>query len=119
MKKSIITSRMFILIGILFCNSIYAQKAKNDTVFIKTSAECEQCKTRIEKALVFEKGVKDVHVDYKTKIATIIYNKEKTSPEKIRVAISKSGYDADDVKAEEKAYKKLPECCKKEGMKQE
>ena len=119
MKKSIITTRIFILIGILFCNSIYAQKTKNDTVFIKTSAECEQCKNRIEKALIFEKGVKDVHVDYKTKIAMVIYNKEKTNPEKIRTVISKIGYDADDVKAEEKAYKKLPECCKKEGMKHE
>jgi hypothetical protein len=35
--------------------------------------------------------------------------------EKIRIAITKSGYDADSLKADPKAFKHLPECCKKPG----
>jgi hypothetical protein len=43
----------------------------------------------------------------------VTYKKSKTSPEKIRKAISKVGYDADDVTADPKAYSKLDACCKK------
>jgi hypothetical protein len=31
--------------------------------------------------------------------------------------INKAGYDADETKAEPKAYDKLPECCKVDWMK--
>lgn len=82
-------------------------------VKIKTSATCEMCKETIEKYVAFEKGVKKVTVDVNTKIATVVYNPQKTSPEKIRTAISNAGYDADDVPANKKAYNKLDECCKK------
>lgn len=82
-------------------------------VKIKTSAECDMCKKTIEKTLSFEKGVKKVECDIETKEVSVTYNPKKTSPEKIREAISKAGYDADEVKANNKAYQKLPECCKK------
>ena len=39
-------------------------------------------------------------------------NTDKTSPEEIKEAISKLGYDADEVKADSAAYNKLPSCCK-------
>jgi hypothetical protein len=49
----------------------------------------------------------------------VTYNKGKTSPEKIRKAISKVGYDADNVTADPKAYSKLDACCKKpDGLQQ-
>jgi len=48
-------------------------------------------------------------------VLTVEYKLGKTSPEKIRTAVSKIGYDADDVVADPKAYEKLPECCKKDG----
>ena len=84
-----------------------------ETVKIKTSAQCETCKANIEKALSFTKGVKGANLDVDTKVVTVEYDPSKTTVEKIRLAISKAGYDADDVKADPKAYAKLKECCKK------
>ncbi|HEY6160680.1 MAG TPA: heavy metal-associated domain-containing protein [Bacteroidia bacterium] len=84
-----------------------------ETVKIKTSAQCETCKANIEKALSFTKGVKSANLDVDTKVVTVEYDPSKTTIDKIRIAISKAGYDADDVKADPKAYSKLKECCKK------
>ena len=52
-------------------------------------------------------------IDEKTKTLSVVYNPQKTSPEKIREAIAKVGFDADDVKADTNAYEKLDPCCKK------
>ena len=87
---------------------------KEETVSIKTSAVCGMCKDRIEQGLAFEKGIRSVTVDIKTKIASVGYNPLKTTADDIRKAISKLGYDADTVVADPKAYAKLPACCKKE-----
>jgi formyltetrahydrofolate synthetase len=48
-------------------------------------------------------------------VLTVIYNKEKITPEKIKQIINKSGYDADGVKADPKSQKKLPACCRPGG----
>jgi len=95
------------------------QKAsgKSDTLRIKTSAVCRECKDRIEQNMAFEKGIKDVSLDLDTKIATIRYNPKSTTPDQIRKKISKLGYDADDVPADPVAYEKLPACCKKDAPK--
>lgn len=95
----------------------FAQNTKNGTevIKIKTSAVCGMCKDKIESGLAFEKGVKDVSLDSETKIVSVTYKTAKTSPEKIRLAISKLGYDADEVPANVKAYEKLPSCCKKDN----
>ncbi len=43
----------------------------------------------------------------------VTYNSKKTDLQKIRLAISKLGYDADEVKADAVAYESLDGCCKK------
>ncbi len=86
-------------------------------VTIQTSAECSMCKERIEKALAYEKGVYSSNLDLSTKKVHIVYNPKKTSPEKLRITLSKLGYQADDLKADPFAYEKLPECCKVVGHK--
>jgi len=98
-----------------FTNNVSAQKKKEEIV-IKTTAECDMCKRAIEKHLSFEKGVKKAVCDFENKEIKVTYNPEKTTPEKIRQSISNIGYDADDVKANNKAYQKLPDCCKKGEM---
>ncbi len=100
--------------------SIFAQVKKADKyseIKIKTSSQCDMCKETIEKAMAFEKGVKTSDLDVKTKVLTVKYEAAKTTPEKIKLAISKVGYDADDVKADPKAYSKLSPCCQKGGHK--
>jgi copper chaperone CopZ len=102
-----------LLISVLLVPGALAQDRKLEEVKIKTSSQCGMCKERIEEALAFTKGVKKSELNLETQIVTVKYKKEKTSPEKIRKAISRAGYDADDVAADMKAYKKLPACCKK------
>jgi cation transport ATPase len=75
------------------------------------------CKESIEKAMAYERGVKSSNLDVESAILTILYNPEKTSPEKIKKAISLAGYDADELPANEKAYNKLNACCKKDAHK--
>ncbi len=81
-------------------------------IAIKTSAVCEMCKKNIEKALTI-KEVEKSNLDLKTQIVTVSYNAEQTSPEQIKTTISKAGYDADELKANPEAYKRLQKCCKK------
>lgn len=65
------------------------------TVVFTTNIHCNNCKKRIEDKLPFEKGVKDIVVDVAAKTVTIDYDKSKTSPEKLRKAISDLGYTAE------------------------
>lgn len=117
MKNRLNTSALVAMLLLLcagFGKNANAQKASElKEIVIKTSVTCDMCKETIEKALAFEKGVKKSNVDVKAKTVTVTYNPEKTSPEKIRMAISKAGYDADNVPADPKAVAKLEDCCKK------
>jgi periplasmic mercuric ion binding protein len=109
----------FILLSCMVFGSIqgFSQDKKVTTIKIKTSAVCGQCKDRIELGMAYGKGIRDISLDLDTKIATIKYSTAKTNPEEIRKAISKLGYDADDVPADKVAYDKLPPCCKKDAKK--
>ncbi|QJW90456.1 heavy-metal-associated domain-containing protein [Spirosoma taeanense] len=108
------------LVGNLFAgtatrgNTLRDDKEKE--IKIKTSAVCTMCKARIERNLAFEKGVKEADLDVKTKVVTIKYNPAKTDVAKLKANISKTGYDAEEVPADEAGYNKLPSCCKKGGM---
>ena len=94
----------------------FSQTSKqNAELKIKSSVVCGMCKDCVESGLGYEKGVKEVKVDLATKEVTVKYNPDKITEDQIRTALSKLGYDADDVKADPKAYEKLPGCCKKDA----
>ncbi|MFY0652894.1 MAG: cation transporter [Cyclobacteriaceae bacterium] len=98
--------------------SSYGQDKKGkgeETVKVKTSAICEMCKEALEHDLAFEKGVKNSNLNLDDKVLTIVYNPKKTSAEKIRKRITMVGYNADSLKRDPSAYKKLPFCCKDGG----
>ena len=60
---------LLIALTTLFTINVKAQKSNNtDTVKIKTSAQCNMCKQRLEKAMAYEKGVKS-----STKLYNAIY----------------------------------------------
>ncbi|WP_128544175.1 heavy-metal-associated domain-containing protein [Larkinella soli] len=110
---------LFGLIAVLLFALGFTTRAEDDKekeVKIKTSAVCEMCKERIERNLAFEKGIKESNLDLKSKVITVKYNPKKTDVNRIKANISKTGYDADEVTADEKGYAKLPSCCKKGGM---
>jgi copper chaperone CopZ len=91
-----------------------ATKAKGtEQVQFKTSAVCDMCKARLEKSLAYEKGVQAAHLDVPSKVLTVTYNPAKTTTAVLRTAVQKTGYDADEATADNRAYERLPECCKK------
>ena len=81
---------------------------------IKTSAVCDMCKETLEKAMAYEKGVKQSDLNVDTKILTITFDPKKTSLETLRIAVTKRGYDADGLAADKNAYDNLNACCKKD-----
>ncbi len=106
------------LLGFCLQVGIAQSKTSNNDfaeVKIKTSAQCEMCKSRIEKALKLQKGVKTANLDVETKILTVVYKTAKVDVATIKGVVTKTGYDADEIKADETAYKKLPACCQVGG----
>ena len=74
---------------------------------------CEDCKNRIETYLNRYDGVVSVLVNWRRKETTVKYVTDRINIEEIKVAIANAGYDADDEKANEDSYKRLPKTCKK------
>ena len=105
----------------LFVSSVgFSQKtaAKTETVVIQTSAECGECKERIEGALNYTKGVKFAELDLNSRKLTVKYKTDVISLEELKKQISALGYRADEVPADSVALEKLPACCKPNGMEQ-
>jgi copper chaperone CopZ len=102
-----------ILLTFGFTVAAHAQQKKPVTVKIQTpTAQCEECKARIEEYLKYEEGVTKVVVYPRSKYTMVTYLADRTNIENIKTAIANVGYDADDVTADQDAYKKLPKTCK-------
>jgi mercuric ion binding protein len=112
MKKAVAIIALFFAAMPLILSGRDGNEAK---VQIKTSAVCKMCKATIEKYLAYEKGVKVSDLDVPSKVVTVVYNPKKTDISKIKKAINKSGYDADELPADAKAYDALEACCKKDA----
>lgn len=106
-----------ILITFLSSFTILPARSKTAEVTILTSAVCDKCKARIEKALKATEGIVSANLNVDTKKIKVKYDPDKTSPDKIRTIISNTGYDADNVKASTTAYNGLPHCCQKDAPK--
>ena len=107
---------VMVSMAIMAISPVFSQeKAKKnyEEVQIQTSAVCGMCEERIETNIAYEKGVKKVELDDTTKIVTIGFDPRKNNADQLRTAISKLGYDADDVPADKEAHDKLPACCQK------
>ncbi|GAB3819348.1 heavy-metal-associated domain-containing protein [Pontibacter rugosus] len=90
------------------------QSGNQKTVEIKTSAVCNMCKHTLEKAMAYEKGVKSSNLDVKSKVLTVVFDSRKTNADNIVKAVTETGYDANEKPAQERAYNRLDDCCKKE-----
>lgn len=107
-------TKFFALLALVFALMSFTGK-ETKIIQIKSSTVCDMCKERIERELVFTKGIKEVKVDINTNMVTVKYRVDKIDEAGVRQALSKLGYWADEVPADEKAFNNLPECCKKEG----
>ncbi len=82
-------------------------------IALPTLQPCDKCKDQIEFFISKTDGVTAIKVDLKRKTATVSWLTDRTNKEYIKTAIANLGFDADDIEAEEYAYKRLPACCKK------
>ena len=79
---------------------------------IKVTGVCGMCKRRIETAVYGVAGVKDAAWDSKTQALKVSYDSKKATNETIQNRVAAAGHDTEKVKADDKAYGKLPDCCK-------
>ncbi|AEA42871.1 heavy-metal-associated domain-containing protein [Fluviicola taffensis] len=109
---------LLLVVLLVVSNFGFGQKttAKTETVVIQTSAECDECKERIEGSLNYTKGVKFAELDVPSRKLTVKFKSDVISLEEIKKQISSLGYNADEVLADPTAFEKLPACCKPNGM---
>jgi len=82
-----------------------------ETIVIQTNAYSSKSNDLFKESLPFVKGVKDYKYDEASYKIAVAYDPKKTTPDEIRKAISKLGFNADQVKADDKARAKLPAEC--------
>ena len=88
------------------------QKVSGKAVIKTPTVQCETCSDQLQFFLAREYGVSSVKVNIKQKTTTITWLNDRTTLENIKVAIANLGFDADDIEAEESAFKRLPTQCK-------
>ncbi|MBQ7570762.1 MAG: heavy-metal-associated domain-containing protein [Bacteroidaceae bacterium] len=96
MKKIILS------IALLSAMSVSAKDIRTLVVATQPQMHCENCEKKIKGNMRFEKGVKRVDTDLKTKQVTITYDADKTTPDQLLKGMQKIGYKATPVKKEEK-----------------
>ena len=91
--------------------SVINSKQSLTHITFGVSGNCEMCKDRIESAAASVNGVKSAEWDIKKKTIHVEYNSKEAQPTAIQEAIAKAGHDTELIKADDKVYDALPECC--------
>lgn len=92
----------------------FGQVKPGQTAKIKTpNILCEDCKKRVMTYLDRYDGIQSVQINTRKGETTVKYVTDRINIEEIKTAIANAGFDADDVPANEEAYKRLPKSCKK------
>lgn len=104
--------RFFLILTVLISfSSIRAQVMES---FSTPTVLCSMCKRTIERELGYLPGVQKVEVDLSAKETRVWLRGKKTGREEIIQAITAAGYDAENQPASPEAYRRLPDCCRKE-----
>ena len=99
-----------ILMALLPFLGMSAAKADKQTVVLQCDLHCQGCCDKVMKNIAFEKGVKDIVCDLKTKTVTVTYDADKTDLDTLLKAFERIGKPAKELKKEDKeAQKDVPE----------
>ena len=102
----------FLLLAI--SSTVFSQVKTLQTAKISTpNVLCEDCKKRLTTYLDRYDGIQYLNINTHKGEITVKYLTDRINIEEIKTAIANAGYDADDVPANEEAYKRLPKTCKK------
>lgn len=98
----------FLLVGSWGFAQVETLQVKGPTIV------CQTCRRTIIRGLSTQRGIRGVEVDVPSKVITVVYRPDKTTPDRIRQAITRLGYDADSLPRDPKAFERLPACCKRQ-----
>lgn len=92
---------------------VAAQAKDIKTVIFTTQPQmhCASCEKKIKGNLRYEKGVKRIDTSVEQQKVTVKYDADKTSAEKLQKAFKKFGYEARQVKANEKVEREASQGC--------
>jgi len=99
---------------------VQAQQDKVQWITIKSAnLRCWECRENLEKYLIvenksnLESGIIQWKINLLQGEIKLQFYPDRVSPDQIRTTLNNAGYDADNEKAEEESYKKLPAACKR------
>lgn len=79
---------------VFFAAMTATAKELKTVTFSVPKMTCENCEKKVNDNLRFERGVKEINTDLKSKHVTVTYDAEKTDAEELRKSFSKFKYSA-------------------------
>lgn len=98
------------LLAAIAVSTGFAQEKKIESAEFTVSGVCDMCKERIEDAALI-KGVRYAKWEKQTQRLKVIYKTKHTDEASIHRSVAKAGHDTEKVKATNKKYDQLPDCC--------
>lgn len=89
------TKRWITVMAMAFIGAVAVMAKDIRTVVFKVDQmHCENCERKVQSNMKFEKGLKEVKTDVKSKTVTITYDVEKTNVENLQAGFKKFKYEA-------------------------
>ena len=85
---------VFVLCSLFYVQPASAAQVDKQVVVLSCDLHCQGCCDKIMKNIAFEKGVKDIVCDLKTKTVTVTYDANKTDVPTLLKAFEKIGKPA-------------------------
>ena len=89
------------VVALLSVAAVFAKDIRV-VVFKVSQMHCEKCEKKVKDNMRFEKGLKDIATEVKTKMVTITYDAEKTNVKNLQAGFNKFNYEAEFVKETKK-----------------
>ncbi len=103
MKAKILIALAMAFVSLI---SLAQSKKENKTTTFEVDLHCDACVKKVQSNIAYEKGVKDLNISLEKKEVTVTYRADKTSPDALKKAFEKLGYE---VKEKEQVSKKAQE----------
>ena len=101
-----------VIYAVMFLHILGCSKEQTTQVINTPTIQCGMCQKNIENGLKSIPGISKVSVDLDSKTTSVTYDSQKANVKTIENSISKSGYQANNLKADPVTYESLPDCCK-------